>query len=296
MESNEIEDRFKKSFENFEADVSPSVWKNIQIALKGFAFGVVIKTLINKVGTKVLAAIFASAVAIGGTVAVVNSTRSAGNKHQPHVKKLVQQKIENKPVAIVLRENEKNIHPKTEATTLLLKDTNPSKPIAIIRSNASSGLAPLIVNLENLGVGKNNNWTFSDGKRGCKKSNTLHIFESPGTHTVYLSSTNNIGQTAIDSLKIDVKGSFPVPIEFSPNGDGVNDDFILNSKNIAKMQAIIYDKDGNVINKWDAIDGKWDGRNLMNKGVADGIYFYIINAEGLNGKKYKQSGSVKLVR
>ena len=86
MESNEIEDRFKKSFENFEADVSPSVWKNIQIALKGFAFGVVIKTLINKVGTKVLAAIFASAVAIGGTVAVVNSTRSAGKKHHHLVK------------------------------------------------------------------------------------------------------------------------------------------------------------------------------------------------------------------
>jgi len=42
-----LEDLFKDSFEDFEADVKPKTWDNIQAALKGAGIGIFIKTLIN---------------------------------------------------------------------------------------------------------------------------------------------------------------------------------------------------------------------------------------------------------
>ena len=50
MKKDNLEDLFKDSFENFEADVNPSVWKNVQTAMKGVGLGLLGKMLLNKLG------------------------------------------------------------------------------------------------------------------------------------------------------------------------------------------------------------------------------------------------------
>lgn len=57
MKKNELEDIFKDSFENFEAEVSPSVWKNVQTALKGAGIGLLGKTILNKIGANTIIAV-----------------------------------------------------------------------------------------------------------------------------------------------------------------------------------------------------------------------------------------------
>jgi gliding motility-associated-like protein len=173
------------------------------------------------------------------------------------------------------------------------------EPIASISASPVGGTVPLIVNLTNTGTGKVNKWTFSDGKKANTASNPVHVFETPGVYSVILSSINADGKTATDSIKVEVTGNSSItsiPTEFSPNGDGVLDVFVLQSKNIAHMNAKIFDKKGTVVYKSEGIDARWDGNDLQGKKAKEGIYFYLINAEGVDGKKYEQKGSINLTR
>ena len=79
MKKKNIEDLFKDSFENFEAEVSPSVWKNIQTALKGAGLGLLGKMLLNKLGANAIVGIVSSAAAVVATVFVMNGTENKTN-------------------------------------------------------------------------------------------------------------------------------------------------------------------------------------------------------------------------
>ena len=75
-----LEDLFKDSFEDFEADVKPKTWDNIQAALKGAGIGIIIKTLINKIGTNTIIAVVSSAATVIGTIMIMNWTGSGSKK------------------------------------------------------------------------------------------------------------------------------------------------------------------------------------------------------------------------
>ena len=80
MKKDNLEDLFKDSFENFEADVNPSVWKNVQTALKGASLGLLGKMLLNKMGSSAVISIVSSAAAVIATVFVMNGTGTKTNK------------------------------------------------------------------------------------------------------------------------------------------------------------------------------------------------------------------------
>ncbi|MBK8441981.1 MAG: gliding motility-associated C-terminal domain-containing protein [Sphingobacteriales bacterium] len=88
---------------------------------------------------------------------------------------------------------------------------------------------------------------------------------------------------------------------FSPNGDGANDRFFINT--VPAMQAvkwIVFDRFGKVILEEDEIANQhslsWNG-TLQNKGevVAEGTYFYVVEYI-MNGKKERFSGMIELQR
>jgi hypothetical protein len=81
MKKNNIEDLFKDSFENFEAEVSPNVWTNIKTAMKGVGIGLLGKALLNKIGTSTIVAVVSSAAAVISTVVVMNWGGKAETKH-----------------------------------------------------------------------------------------------------------------------------------------------------------------------------------------------------------------------
>ena len=41
---------------------------------------------------------------------------------------------------------------------------------------------------------------------------------------------------------------------------------------------------------------KWDGKTPNGKIVTDGTYFYILKAEGLDGKKFDLNGSINIFK
>jgi len=77
---------------------------------------------------------------------------------------------------------------------------------------------------------------------------------------------------------------------FTPNNDGINDFFFLETGGELKEFSItILDKDNKVVYRSEDTRFKWDGTNyLTGEKVPDGNYSYIIYAVDLNGELIKQ--------
>ncbi len=330
----DIDDLFKESFDSYESDVKPKVWDNIKSVLKWGSLGVFIKFLISKVGTNTLVAIASSVVTVIGTVFFMEKALPS-EKHQQETNKVdVAPVITEQPVATTntttskkeLTEEIKPVDtekvvtessPKEEEKSFkntsivevssidpkkiksIIKDLS-EKSVAKISANPVSGAPPLVVNLTNMGTGTENTWTFSDGQNSSKLSNPPCVFIEPGVHTITLHSKAADGKISTDSIKITVTGNSSEPHAsantVSPDGDGIADVFTIQGKNINEMEAQIFDKKGQLVYKWVGVDGQWDGTTLKGEKVAAGIYYYIVNAEGIDGKKYEQKGKIKLIR
>jgi len=326
MKKNNIEDLFKDSFENFEADVNPSVWKNVQTGLKGAGLGLLGKMLINKLGSSAIVAIVSSAAAVLATVFVMNGT---GNKTETKSKTTGEPKViaeAEKPSVDEIKnflatDNNKGVtdnKAKTEApvvkneakdknTNDAVKAKNDKKAIealisdnniATISSSCVGGAVPLIISLSNIGNGKINKWTFDDGTKPMIGAEPVKYFDEPGIYTITLTSTNADGVTAIDSIKVEAlaNSSITLPSEFSPNNDGKNDVFVFNRINVSSYTITIVDKNATVVYDYSGTDGKWDGNMPNGKKAKDGIYYYLVSAVGKDGKTYEKKGKINLKR
>ena len=87
-----------------------------------------------------------------------------------------------------------------------------------------------------------------------------------------------------------------VPNVFSPNQDGVNEQFILETENIASLELIILNRWGNVMATIESLDSGWDGKTKSGSEATEGVYFYKYNATGINGQELSGHGFLTLVR
>lgn len=92
------------------------------------------------------------------------------------------------------------------------------------------------------------------------------------------------------------------PNVFSPNGDGVNDFFLVygNGANSGKYELIIYDRWGSPIyilqDDFGESDQKgWDGNSENGQKVLSGTYVYILKFE-VDGEIIQKNGTVALIR
>jgi len=170
-----------------------------------------------------------------------------------------------------------------------------------------AGYAPLTVSFANnssssLGSGSITSvWSFGNGTSQTMSTTigTTATYTAPGTYTVMLlGSKGSCLDTVYKVIKVDMPSKFEVPNVFTPNGDGSNDVFFLRVANITELSAVIVDRWGNKVYEVISNTGNiaWDGKNFQGKDCANGVYFYIIKAEGKDSKNYEQKGNVSLFR
>jgi gliding motility-associated-like protein len=120
-------------------------------------------------------------------------------------------------------------------------------------------------------------WNFGDGDKSSLES-PEHVFTKVETYHVVLTVTAENG--CLDSLaqEIDIKEvELVIPNVFTPNGDGVNDTFVVSELDKYISNSLV------VFNRWgqkvfeanDYMSGDWDGGNL-----SDGTYFFILKCKG----------------
>ena len=65
-----------------------------------------------------------------------------------------------------------------------------------------------------------------------------------------------------------------IPNTFSPNGDGLNDIFVISGIENERWKLRIYNRWGNIVYRSDNYQNNWDG-----EGLAVGVYYYVVSNE-----------------
>jgi gliding motility-associated-like protein len=85
-----------------------------------------------------------------------------------------------------------------------------------------------------------------------------------------------------------------IPNAFTPNGDGVNDIFMVNASNVKEFNFSIYDRWGELIYKTTSTATGWDGI-YKGKKLPPAAYIYYAQFEFPDGQKINKKGSVILI-
>ncbi|MBO3098938.1 gliding motility-associated C-terminal domain-containing protein [Gelidibacter pelagius] len=116
-------------------------------------------------------------------------------------------------------------------------------------------------------------------------------------NTYYAANSSTNGCTTGIRLAVTISIDTCEPLEiiipdgFSPNGDNINDDFLI--KNLRELypnfQLQIYNRYGNILYKGDINTPNWDGRSNQGREVGSGllpvgVYFYILELKDTNNK------------
>ncbi|HEU4716208.1 MAG TPA: gliding motility-associated C-terminal domain-containing protein [Bacteroidia bacterium] len=136
-------------------------------------------------------------------------------------------------------------------------------------------------------------WDFGDGQFSTQQ-NPSHDFNGSGTYTVTLTATSGAGCTDTVQSVVTVLEGILIPNVFSPNGDGVNDEFYIPNSGLKEYKIEIYDRWGVKVFESDAPDIHWDGRSTSGQPCTDGTYYYILHAVS-NVADYSTTGFVTLI-
>jgi len=140
-------------------------------------------------------------------------------------------------------------------------------------------------------------WDFGDSTRS-ESLNPTHTFTAPGIYSV-VCTMYELGNDcpAKDSLRFEIQhnGELVIPELFSPNGDGVNDQFYVRG-HVQSLEMQIFQTNGKLVKTINSPDEKWNGRNEEGRKLAQGDYLYKVKAELSVCEDLEQQGVVKLVR
>ncbi len=127
-------------------------------------------------------------------------------------------------------------------------------------------------------------------------SNVQVPYDQPGQYTVYVYASNQGGCSVSDSLTVIIEEGVKIflPNAFTPNGDGVNDFYEVQTTGLEDFLLTIYDRWGNVIAQLKPNE-RWDG-TVNGTPAQEGSYIVVFKAKGRDGKDYSRTTTMTLLR
>jgi gliding motility-associated-like protein len=160
-----------------------------------------------------------------------------------------------------------------------------------------NGEAPLVVTFTDKSVRASRyKWEFGDTTTSTANNPDPHTYYIPGEYSVKLTVESDLH--CIDSMrlekKITVNPSFlHIPNVFTPDGDGINDNFMIDAKSLRSLSVEVFSRsgvrvysfygEGKLITDWKG----WDGNvNNTSAKASPGVYFYVMKASGWDNLRY----------
>ena len=136
----------------------------------------------------------------------------------------------------------------------------------------------------------------------------VYTYEYSGMYMVKLVSKNSECTDTVylkDYIVTDT--SFVVaPNVFTPNGDGTNDLFVVKFWSMESIKIDIFNRWGKRVHHWESnnvrgfegtwMETVWDGRGMGGRYASPGVYYWVAEGTGRDGRKRHTKGFVHLFR
>lgn len=357
-ENTNIEDLFKDKFDNFEANVDPSVWANVSQSINAGA------TSAGTAGAGLSGiakvAIIAAAVTVT-SVSVWYFTKDSDEEQISEQEQIITSDQENNESALVsiteeniqvgdtndpvIQENMQEIQEEFSAVEISTENFDEELIDILLENQNRNNATPVVTQEDNTSTETSNNdnseetsnsdnqeqvedkpeivekkvkvnldyqmqnneltfssgaknhfqteWTFGDGTTSSK-DNGAHTYEKPGKYDVMLKVMGESGTTVYE-FTVEVEGTSKIaeiPNVITPNNDGANDYFFIETEDIEEFTIVIYDlKTGQEIFRSENPDFNWNGEQ-PDGSIVKGSYLYKVVAVGNDGAVHKKGGRI----
>ena len=147
------------------------------------------------------------------------------------------------------------------------------------------------------------NWTWEDGinyyPSGTSSMDHEFTINNVGINNIYVILTNLVTSCTDTVLFIIEAQGFPngeIFNVFSPNNDGINDDFTFGEYGMENIEVYLYNRWGQEVYSWTGENKAWDGKGANGQNLPEGVYFFVFKADGIDGHYYEEKGSITLLR
>lgn len=137
-------------------------------------------------------------------------------------------------------------------------------------------------------------WDFGNQEKlTTQEKNIQYKYGAENDYIVWHKVIDKMGCSDSVSQSISVKDIYEVPNVFTPNGDGINDLFIVSVNGVEKFTIEIFSRWGNLVFKREGVNQiVWDGRMPDGSMLQTGTYFYIIKATDSKKEYLPEKGYV----
>jgi gliding motility-associated-like protein len=128
---------------------------------------------------------------------------------------------------------------------------------------------------------------------------TQHIYQDTGLFIVKFVTINAGGCADSSFITVEVKDIYnlTLPNAFSPNNDGLNDEFQIFSKGIRNFEFWVFNRRGQIVWRTTNPDEVWNGKYLNEyEECPSGVYVYRARTKDVSNKKHEETGQITLIR
>jgi hypothetical protein len=139
-------------------------------------------------------------------------------------------------------------------------------------------------------------WDFGDGTTSSQL-NPEHFFSKGGTYQVSLTVMDGARtKTVYHQVEVKTPGKFTnLPNIFTPNNDGSNDEFFVESQGLAELTVVVLNQKNEIVFESNVIDFRWDGRDRRTGMLVDkGVYYYMISAIDKDGNNLSKHNRLEV--
>lgn len=139
-------------------------------------------------------------------------------------------------------------------------------------------------------------WKLGDGSY-FSEQNPIHTYADSGTYVIDLRIENGYGCTDSISKELRINPVFEVfiPNSITPNGDGINDEFMVDGYGISEQEMLIFDRWGKLLYEGHKVGDKWNGFVNGNANETS-VYVYVVKIVDLHNNKHDYKGSITVIR
>jgi gliding motility-associated-like protein len=139
-------------------------------------------------------------------------------------------------------------------------------------------------------------WDFGGTGSGTDRKE-VYTFPSQDTFNVTLILTDDFGCISTSTQEVVVIQEIKVQNVFTPNGDNINDYFLIISNAGFPLKLKIFTRAGILVYQAEGLDLIWDGIASSGQKMSPGIYFFTLESAGTDpNSRYAKSGIVYMYK